>query len=534
MLRLTLISLFSFTVLLTAPTQLSVAQQYEFGTVDFEVSCNETVQADFDRALAMLHNMMYVTARKAFKEIADSDANCAMAYWGIATTLFQPLWGTRPSEQDLQNGWKYSKKALELTNSEREESLIKATAAFFQDSENVDFWTRIERWADGVEAAYQDYPRDFDIAAFYGLSRLTLAQTAEEREPLHDETEIILREIYKQVPGHPGAIHYTIHSTDVDGRAENALDIVKAYGNIAPDVPHALHMPTHIYVRLGDWLEIISWNKRSAEAALDHPVNGAVSHHYVHAIDYLVYAYLQQGDDEKIKPLVEKIWEKERYQASTISAYHFAAIPARLAVERRNWKKAASVEPRTPDYLPWDEFPWAEGISWFARGLGTVNTGDTEGAREAEQQLRNLREKAKASGAGDMASYIEIDRRILEGWIAYQKGEAEKAIELISSAAKLESTVEKHPITPGALLPPNEALGDLLMKLGRLNEALEVYKASDAIWPERYNTLLGAARAAKEAGDELTAQKYYKRLLSNTGDSKRSGIREAQGFVAKN
>ncbi|MBD3615083.1 MAG: hypothetical protein HUJ22_00820 [Gracilimonas sp.] len=534
MLRLIILSLFSFALFFTTAPKVSVAQQYKYGTVDFNVSCNETVQADFDRALAMLHNMMYVTARKTFNEITDAAPNCAMAYWGVATTLFQPLWGTQPSEEDLLIGWRNSKKALELVNSEREKSLVKATASFFQNPEETDFWTRINRWADGMETAYYAYPGDFDIAAFYGLSRLTLAQTAEDREPLHDETEIILREIFEQVPSHPGAIHYTIHSTDVDGRAENALDMVEAYGKIAPDVPHALHMPTHIYVRLGDWPEIIRWNKKSAEAALDHPVDGAVSHHYLHAIDYLVYAYLQQGEDEKIEPLVETFWEKGRYQASTVSSYHFAAIPARLGVERRDWKQAAAVEPRTPEYLPWDEFPWAEGISWFARGMGAVNTGDIEGAREAEQQLRNLRKKAKSSGADDMASYIEIDRRILDGWIVYKSGEAEKAVELIRSAAELESTTEKHPVTPGALLPANEALGELLMKLDRPAEALEAYKASNAIWPERYNTLLGAARAARKAGNESTAQKYYERLLDNARDSKRTGIREARGSVTKN
>lgn len=534
MLRLTIISLFSFALLFSTVPQVSVAQEHEYGTVDFKVSCNETVQEDFNRALAMLHNMMYVTARKAFEEIADSDPNCAMAYWGIATTLFQPLWGTRPSEEDLQNGLKNSEKALALASSDREKSLIKATEAFYKDPEDADFWTRIDRWADRMEAAYEAYPGDFDIAAFYGLSRLTLAQTAEDREPLHDETEVILREIYEQVPGHPGAIHYSIHSTDVEGRAENALDMVEAYGKIAPDVPHALHMPTHIYVRLGNWPEVISWNKKSAQAALNHSVDGAVSHHYAHAIDYLVYAYLQQGEDKKIKPLVEKLFDKDRHQASTISAYHFAAIPARLAVERRDWEKAASIEPRNPEYLPWDSFPWAEGISWFAKGMGAINTDDVEGAIEAEQRLGNLREKAKENGAGGLASYIEIDRRILEGWIAYKKGETEKAVELIKSAAELESTTEKHPVSPGALLPPNEALGDLLMKLNRPAEAFKAYEASEAVWPERYNTLLGAARSAQAAGDELTAQKFYKRILDNTGDSKRSGVREAQGFVAKN
>lgn len=531
--RLVILSIFSFTLFLIVPNQEVTAQQSEYGEVNFEVSCEETVQADFDRALAMLHNMMYVTAREDFEQIAEADPSCAMAYWGVATTVFQPLWGTRPSEEELQQGWQSISKAQELVDSEREEYLIESTAAFFREPGSTDFWTRIHRWADAVEAAYEAYPEDLDIAAFYGLSRLAIAQVAEDRDPLHDEAEVILRDIFEQVPTHPGAIHYSIHATDVDGRSENALDMVEAYGKIAPVVPHALHMPTHIYVRLGDWTGVIDWNQKSAEAALNHPVNGAVSHHYVHAIDYLVYAYLQRGEDDKIEPLEEKIQEKNQHQASTVSAFHFAAVPARIAVERGDWKRAAALDARTPEYLPWDAFPWAEGLTWFARGLGTVHTGDLKAANEAEQKLKELRDGAKAGGAEDMAAYIEIDRRILAGQIAHAEGNDEKAVELTKSAAELESTIEKHPVTPGALLPPNEALGDLFMELDRPAEALEAYEASDAMWPERYNTLLGAARAAKAAGNMSAAQNYYEKLLANVGDSDRTSINEAKEFIAK-
>ncbi len=531
--RLIFLSLCSVALLLLVPNQEVNAQQYEYGKVDFGVSCTETVQPAFNRAVAMLHNMMYETARNDFEEITKTDPNCAMAYWGMATTLFQPLWGTRPSEEDLQRGWKLINKARELVDSDREEYLVESTAAFFREPETAAFWTRIQRWADAVEVAYEAYPDDADIAALYGLSRLAIAQTAEDRAPLHDEAEEVLREIYEQRSTHPGAIHYSIHATDVDGRAENALDMVAAYGKIAPDVPHALHMPTHIYVRLGDWNEVISWNKKSAEAALNHPVNSATSHHYVHAIDYLIYAYLQLGEDDKIEPLLEEVRAKEPYQPSTVSTFHMAAIQARLAVENRDWKKAITLEPRTPDYLPWDAFPWAEGLTWLARGLGAVHTGDIKAASEAEQKLKELRDGAKANGAEDMATYIEIDRRILAGQIAQAKGNSEKAVELTKSAAELESSVEKHPVTPGALLPPNEALGDLLMELDRPAEALEAYESSNATWPERYNTLLGAARAAKAANDMPAAQNYYKKLLANVGNSDRAAVNEAEDFIAK-
>lgn len=520
-------------VLLLKPIEKLNAQEH--GDVNFNSSCEEIVQDDIDNAVAKLHNMIYIAAREDFEEITKADSTCAMAYWGIATTLFQPLWGTRPGEVELQRGWQNINRARELVESDREKALIESTAGFFKDPDTAGFWTRIERWAEGMEDAYEVYPNDEDIASLYSLSLLTLAQRADDRSRLHDEAETILREIYEKNPSHPGAIHYSIHATDIDGRAGNALDIVEAYGQIAPDNPHALHMPSHIYVRLGDWPRVIDWNKRSAEAALKHSADGGVSHHYIHANDYLVYAYLQQGEEEKIGPILEEVQSKEQHQASFVSAFHFAAMPARIAVELRDWEKASSLEPRSPEYLPWDASQWAEGMTWLARGLGSIHTGNLNAAIEAEQQLTNLRESAIADDARGMANYIEIDRRILGGWIAHKRGNTEVAVETIRSAAELEKATEKHPVSPGALLPPNEALGDLLMALDRPKDALSAYEESDAIWPERYNTLLGAARAAKEADEDRVAQRFYERLLDITkaGDTDRSGIDEARSFIAE-
>lgn len=494
-----------------------VPEGASIGEIDFRVNCSEEVKGDFDHALGMLHHMMYVTSRSAFEQIAEADPNCAMAYWGIATTLFQPIWGTRPSEEELKYGWENISKALELVESGREELLVKSTAEFFREPETTDFRTRIDRWVAGVEAAYEAYPDDVDIAAFYALTRLTVAQFTGERGPLYDEAEAILRGIYEKVPTHPGAIHYTIHATDVDGRAENALDMVKAYGEIAPEVPHALHMPSHIYVRLGDWPQVIDWNWRSAEAALNHPVNGAESHHYIHAIDYLVYAYLQRGEDEKAESAFDKVLARERHQASFPAAFHFAAIPARLAVEQRDWERAVNLEPRTPEYLPWDESPWAEALTWYARGLGSVHTGDLDAARKADQRLKELRDIAEARGDDNMVVYIETDRLVLAGRIALEEGDEEKAIELTRSAAELEGTVEKHPVTPGALQPPWEALGNLYMDLNWPAEALSAFETSNNIWPGRLHTLMGAAFAARLTGDEQLARRQFDKLINSAG-----------------
>lgn len=485
------------------------------GVVDFGASCDEAVREDFDYALGMMHHMMYVSARQTFEKIIEHDPACAMAHWGIATSLFQPLWATRPSADDLQRGWEHISLAMNYAEAEREKLLIRSTADFFREPKTADFRTRIDRWVAGVETAYNAYPDDQDIAAIYGLTRLTSAQFADNPAPLFDEAERVLRNVFEKNTYHPGAIHYTIHATDADGRAENALDMVEAYGNIAPEVPHALHMPSHIYVRLGDWPAVIDWNRQSADAALNFPVNGAESHHYIHAIDYLVYAYLQRGDDEKAESVYRKALEKERHQASIISTFHFAATPARLAVEKRDWEGAIALKPREPAYLPWDDFAWAEGITWYARGLGFVQTGDINGAKTAEEKLNELRSSAKERGDDNIAVYIETDRLVLAGWIALAEGKNDKAIELTRQAAEMEQSVQKHPITPGALQPPNEALGDMLMKLNRPEEALVAYEASDEIWPGRFNTLTGAALAARLIGDEQKARKHLARLLNS-------------------
>jgi len=304
--------------------------------------------------------------------------------------------------------------------------------------------------------------------------------------------------------------------------------MVESYGKIAPNVPHALHMPSHIYVRLGDWPQVIDWNARSADAAREHDVNGAISFHYIHAVDYLVYGYLQRGEDATAEEVREAAWDVSRHQGSFPGAFHLAAIPARLAVEQRDWEAAAAIQPRVPDYMAWDNFHWAEGLSWYARGLGAVHTGDLEAAHEAEQRLAGLAEGAESGPDPRFPVYIEVDRRILEGFIAHAEGDDERAVELMRSAGELESSVEKHPVTPGALLPPYEALGEVLLALDRPDEALVAFERSDSIWPGRYNTLLGGARAAEAAGDPDAALSWAGQLLEVAPNTERDSMEQVQ------
>jgi len=502
------------------------------GTVDFQVSCDASVQGDFDRAVALLHHMMYERSRAEFEAIARRDPACAMAHWGIAMTLFHPLWHSPPAE-DLQRGWAAVRQAQQLKPAtEREQALLAATAAFYAEPEAGEWWPRLRRWAVEMEKARERHPQDVEIAAFYALSQLAAGQVADDRMAHHARAATVLLQIHERVPRHPGATHYTIHANDVTGRAGESLDIVRAYDEIAPSVPHALHMPTHIFVRLGAWPDVIEWNRKSAAAALRFPAGDRISLHYPHAMDYLIYAHLQRGEDGKARAVLVETLQGGKYEDDFASVFHLAAMPARYAIERRAWDEAAEITPRTPGYLSWDTYPWAEALSWFARGLGAARTGDMATARESEARMAELRDRATEAGEQAFASYIEIDRLILSSALKQATGDMEGAVAALREAAELEGTVQKHPVTPGAVLPPYEALGDLLVELEKPAEALAAYESSLELWPSRYNSLLGAARAARDAGMSEKAADYYTRLLDVVGDSERSGVGEARRHVS--
>jgi hypothetical protein len=501
------------------------------GTVNFQVNCAEAVRADVDHALGMMHHMMYTQARSEFEAVVQTEPNCAIAHWGIATTLFQPLWGTIPGEADIARGREAIQKARAAAKDPREKSLIEATGAFFDPETDV-VRERLAGWTKGMEEAYRAYPDDLDVASLYALSRMTPSLALDDPKAVRDEAEQVLREAWKTEPTHPGAVHYTIHSTDADGRAGNATEIVASYGAIAPDVPHALHMPSHIYVRLGDWPKVIEWNRRSAEVAVNHVADGAKSFHYIHALDYLVYGHLQRGEDSAARSVWAEAQANGPHQANFPGVFHQASIPARLAVEAHDWEAAAALAPYQSEAINWERFPWPAGLITFARGLGAVHTDDLKGAREAEQRLATLVEKAKSGADQRFSTYVEVDRRILAGWIAKAEGNPEMAIKLMRSAGELEASVEKHPVTPGALLPPYEALGDLLVALDRPVEALVAYGSSDHTWPQRYNTLSGAAQAAGAAGDEESAALWVRRLREAAPRTERVST-WSQGSVAR-
>jgi tetratricopeptide (TPR) repeat protein len=496
----------------TVTGQDASSAEHELGTVQFGVSCSAESSEAFDRALALLHHMQYEESRTAFSRIIETDPACGMAYWGRAMTRFQPLWPERPGPDALQSGREDLQKAQKLGSmTDREHALVSAAEAFYREPESAEWWTRIRRWSEAMNRAYEARPNDIETAAFFALSQLAVGQVESDRMAYHARAANVLLDIYEREPRHPGAIHYTIHANDVDSRANESIEVVRSYNEIAPEVPHALHMPTHIFVRLGEWSEVIEWNRKSAAAALRHPAPDGISHHYAHALDYLVYAYLQRGEDERALRVIDELMARDGpFQGTFVNAFHFAAMPARYAVERRAWEEARTIAPRTPESVKWDKFWWPESISWFARGLGAVHTGDTAEATRAERRMIELRDAARSAEEDAFADYIEIDRLVLAAWQKHGSGQHEKALQLARNAVQIEETTQKHPVTPGALYPSHEALGDLLLLSEQPGEALTSYEASLAEWPGRLNSVVGAIHAARAAGQEKKVQEHYR------------------------
>jgi tetratricopeptide (TPR) repeat protein len=510
---------------------------HPLGTVDFRISCSNEGQAGFDRAVALLHHMTYPQAREAFEGVAAADSRCAMAHWGIAMTLFQPLWPTRPDPVELQRGWEAVQTARTLgPATERERLLIDAAAEFFREPASPDYWQRIRRWEQAMQGAHAALPGDPEVAAFYALAHLAAAPTDRVSRANSDRAATILLDIHERNPDHPGAMHYLVHANDTPGRERESLEIIREYEAIAPHNPHALHMPTHIQTRLGEWDEVIRGNLLAAEAALAHPAGDQgqfVWDEFPHAVEYLTYAYLQKGADDEAAAQVKRLNGTERLQPTFKTAFHLASTRARYALERGAWTEAMALVPRDPSTLDWDRFPWPEAVTQFARGLGAAREGRSEEAKRACQRLEELEAAASTAGEELFARNIRILRLELEGWRAQAAGDAEAGVALLRQAVDLEVATPKHAVTPGPALPAHELLGDLLLEQGKAPEALEAYERSLALYPRRYNSLLGAARAARATANESRARSWYRELLAVAGEGTRKpALEEAQDYLA--
>jgi tetratricopeptide (TPR) repeat protein len=494
----------------TAPERL--------GTVSFPVSCNGGLQPQFTRAVALLHSFWYEQAEKAFRDVAAADPRCGMAWWGVAMSNYHQVWPSPYSPAELARGIAAAEKAKAIgAKTPREQGYIDAIAAFYKDADKVDIRTRAGAYEAAMERLTSRFPDDDEAAVFYGLALVAHGMSAatDKTYAFQKKAAGILNAFLAKHPDHPGIAHYLIHSFDYPALAPLALNAAYAYAKIAPSSPHALHMPSHIFVRLGMWQETIDSNIASADAAWAysrHAHPGAAPFDALHAYDYLAYAWLQRGDDDKVKKLVEELSAIKALDVENFAGYYaMAAVPARFALERRRWSDAAALTVR-PASFPWDRYGYAEALTHFARAVGSARAGDPTKARAGVERLVQLRQKLRDQKNDYWADQIDVQRRLAEGWIARAEGAGEKALALLREAADLEDSMDKSPVTPGSIVPAREMLGELLLEMNQPEKALEAYERSLKDSPNRLNGLSGAARAAELAGDRAKARAYYLQL----------------------
>ena len=507
----------------------------KLGKVHFAVSCSSAEQREFDRAVALLHSFWYEKAGETFAEITRREPSCAMAYWGVAMTLYHPLW-EKPNAEVLKNGWEALEKAKSVgAKTERERGYIAAIETFYADYGKIDHMTRVLAYEKAMEQLHAKYPGDREAGVFYSLALIASALSLPpDRTYIREKKAAdILNKVLSAAPQHPGVIHYLIHAYDVPPLAHLALNAARSYAKVAPSVPHALHMPSHIFTRLGLWQESIESNIASEAAAKkfasEMEMDGAWDQQ-LHAMDYLMYAYLQGAQDKQAKALLRELYQIRKTNTENfIVGYAFAALPARYAIERRQWSEAASLK-LYPSEFPWNRVPWAEAIIYFARAVGAARGGDVASARRDIDKLTSLENTLSDA---KQRSQVEIQRLAASAWLAYAEGKKEEALRLMRSAADLEDTTEKHPVTPGPIVPSREMLGDLLLELGNPDQALKEFEAALAASPNRFGSLLGAARAAKLMKNAIKARSFYSKLtaISNQADTNRVELQEARTFL---
>ena len=504
-------------------TAVMSADGKALGTVQFPTSCEPAAQETLERALALLHHMTYGPAEASFESAAESDPECAIAYWGMAMTYVHPLWPDTVPAEKLAGGQELLERARSADHtSDRESAYIEALAGYY----GVDASPRAERerlggFLDGWARVHETYPDDPEAALFHALAQLGTAAASDKTYANQQAAGSIVAEVLAHMPSHPGAHHYLIHAYDVPPLAERALETARQYGEVAPANSHALHMTTHIFTRLGLWPESIEFNIRAADAASKRMPSGTISLHHLHAIDYLAYAHLQRADDEATLEVLHALRALEPpFQNHAATSYTFAAVPARYALERHAWEEATAVQARRPDDVAWDHYPHLEAISYFARAMGAARTGQRDEAQAAIETLRRLEEAAASLDiAYDWEIQVAIQRTAAEAWLAYEGGDTDRGLELMQQAAEMEASTEKNPVTPGEALPAMELYGDMLLAAGRYDEARQQYQATLTRSPNRFNSLYGSGRAAELAGDADAAAASYAELVESCVES---------------
>jgi hypothetical protein len=501
--------------------------QDKVGAVSFANSCAPAVQADLARGVAMLHSFWYSAGDETFRAVLAKDPGCAIATWGVASLLMQnPLAGIGASPKGAEQAQAAIDQGRAIgANTQRERDYIEAVAAYYQD-----FATRPERErqasrAKAYEALAARYPDDDEAQIFSALYIAGTQSQADQSYAAYARSAAILDREATKYPDHPGISHYLIHVYDAPPLAVQGLPAAQKYAGLAPDAPHALHMPSHIFTRVGAWADSAATNERSFHSA----IKGNEVPEAFHATDYMVYADLQLARDAAARAAMDRALAITTTTPPFVVAYPIAAMPARIAVERGDWVAAMSLTPLS------DGLPFTQALSWYAKALGAARSGQPAAAEQAAAELATRQQALTAAGNAYWAREVEIQQRAATAWIAFARKDTDTALRLMREAADLEDRNEKHIVTPGRILPARELLGDMLLEAGQPAAALREYEASQQREPNRFRGYAGAAKAAAAAGDVEKATGNYRKLLAlaETADTQRPEIVQARAFLVK-
>ncbi len=439
----------------------------KLGEVNFPVSCNADAQKEFNRAMALFHSFWFDPAKKSFAKVLQHDPECGMAHWGIAIMSMGNPFGWPPNPNAMQAGAAASAESQRVgAKTQRERDYIDALAVFFKDWQTAEYRPRVVALEKALESLAARYPDDAEAQILYALVLNVTALPTDKTFANQLKAAAILEPLYKKYPNHPGVTHYLIHTYDYAELAEKGLPFALAFASIAPSVPHVQHMPSHIFSRLGLWREMVEGNQASylaAKGELTEKTLGIGTYDALHAMDYMVFGHLQQAQDKAAKQLVDEVAAVRKVNVENfVAAYAFAAIPSRFALERGDWKQAAALK-LSPADLSWDKFPQAEAILVFARGLGAARTGEVAAARRDVERLQALKEAMTAAKIGYWAGQTEFQIKTVNAWIAYAENRHDEAVQLMRAAAELEEASDKHPVTPGNVVPSRELLGEMFI-----------------------------------------------------------------------
>ena len=499
----------------------------KLGTVSFPTSCAPAAQKSFERGLALLYSFEYAEAGSQFKEVSDGDSKCAMAYWGQAMSLYHQLWA-RPDRADLKRGAELLEKARSLKPATaRERDYIEAAAVFYRDTDKLDHPHRAEAYSAAMGSLYQRYPQDREAGVLYALSLLGSGPERDPQQANAKNAVAILDKLFDEQPDHPGIAHYIIHACDNPGMANLGLAAARKYAAIAPSSPHAVHMPSHIFARLGLWQDDIRSNL--AAIAVADKMQMHAMHHRMHSMDYLNYAYLQIGDDQNAKGLTDRLLAYHRQDVEDDYRDYYdgmiADLTARYAVERRQWKEALALEPVS------GAAPGIQAVPYWARAVAAGHLRDAAAAQDALKHYEEKLEAFKKSPKGYLAAGLKDEHDEVKAWAAFAQGKIDDAVRLMRAAADDQDAVGKGE----SELPAREMLADMLLEMNRPQDALKEYEVSLKTDPNRFNGLYGAAQAAEAIQQKDTAAAYYAQLLKNCegSHSDRRELERAKTLLAQ-